>query len=98
MQTSMNSAYRPMLATLVKEPFDDKEWVFETKWDGSRLITEKQGHRVKLWSRNGVDVTTTYAVLLPALTKRSRARPSSTASSVRSIGMGAHGSNCCRTP
>jgi ATP-dependent DNA ligase len=33
----MNPAYRPMLATLVEEPFDDKEWVFETKWDGFRL-------------------------------------------------------------
>jgi hypothetical protein len=31
---SMNPAYRPMLATLVDEPFDDKKWVFETKWDG----------------------------------------------------------------
>src|SRR5271168_509755 len=30
----MNPAYRPMLATLVNEPFDDKTWVFETKWDG----------------------------------------------------------------
>jgi len=33
-----------MLATLVDEPFDDKRWVFETKWDGFRLITEKRGH------------------------------------------------------
>ena len=39
----MNPAYRPMLATLVDKPFDDKEWVFETKWDGFRLITEKRG-------------------------------------------------------
>jgi bifunctional non-homologous end joining protein LigD len=58
-----------MLATLVDEPFDDKEWVFETKWDGFRLITEKADHNVKLWSRNGIDVTATYAVLLPALQK-----------------------------
>jgi bifunctional non-homologous end joining protein LigD len=29
-----------MLATLVEEPFDDKEWVFETKWDGFRLVTD----------------------------------------------------------
>src|SRR5262245_8952811 len=63
----MNPAYRPMLATLVDEPFDDKRWVFETKWDGFRLITEKRGHTVRLWSRNGIDVTTKYAVLLPAL-------------------------------
>jgi bifunctional non-homologous end joining protein LigD len=65
----MNPAYRPMLATLVDEPFDDKEWVFETKWDGFRLITEKRGHAVRLWSRNGIDVTQRYAVLLPALQK-----------------------------
>jgi bifunctional non-homologous end joining protein LigD len=63
----MNPAYRPMLATLVDAPFDNKRWVFETKWDGFRLITEKRGHAVRLWSRNGIDVTTRYAVLLPAL-------------------------------
>jgi bifunctional non-homologous end joining protein LigD len=65
----MNPAYKPMLATLVDEPFDDKGWVFETKWDGFRLITDKRGDNVTLWSRNGIDVTATYAVLLPALRK-----------------------------
>src|ERR1700730_14415136 len=65
----MNLAYRPMLAMLVDEPFDDKEWVFETKWDGFRLITEKRDQTMRLWSRNGIDVTTRYAVLLPALQK-----------------------------
>jgi bifunctional non-homologous end joining protein LigD len=58
-----------MLATLVDAPFDDQRWVFETKWDGFRLITENRGHAVRLWSRNGIDVTTRYAVLLPALQK-----------------------------
>ena len=65
----MNPSYRPMLATLVDNPFDDKRWVFETKWDGFRLVAEKRGHTVKLWSRNGIDVTTKYEVLLPALQK-----------------------------
>jgi bifunctional non-homologous end joining protein LigD len=65
----MNPAYRPMLATLVDEPFNSKDWVFETKWDGIRLITEKRGNAVKLWSRNGIDVTARYAVLSPALQK-----------------------------
>jgi bifunctional non-homologous end joining protein LigD len=65
----MNPAYRPMLATLVDKPFDDKHWVFETKWDGFRLITEKHGNTVKLWSRNGIDVTSRYGVLLPAIQK-----------------------------
>ena len=65
----MNTAYRPMLATLVDKPFDDKKWIFETKWDGFRLVTEKRGNTVRLWSRNGIDVTSRYAVLLPALQK-----------------------------
>ena len=65
----MNPAYRPMLATLVNEPFDDKKWVFETKWDGFRLVTEKRGNTMRLWSRNGIDVTSRYAVLLPSLQK-----------------------------
>lgn len=65
----MDAAYKPMLATLFEKPFDDKNWVFEIKWDGFRLITEKRGSTIRLWSRNGIDVTTKYAVLLPALEK-----------------------------
>jgi bifunctional non-homologous end joining protein LigD len=65
----MNPAYRPMLATLVNEPFDDKQWVFETKWDGFRLITERRSGTVTLWSRNGINVSKRYTVLLPALQK-----------------------------
>jgi bifunctional non-homologous end joining protein LigD len=66
---SMNPAYKPMLATLVDKPFNNKNWVFETKWDGFRLIAEKHEHDIRLWSRNGIDVTKNYAVLLPALRK-----------------------------
>jgi bifunctional non-homologous end joining protein LigD len=66
-EKGMNPAFRPMLATLVDEPFDDKEWVFEIKWDGFRLVTEKRGNIVRLWSRNGIDVTSRYALLLPSL-------------------------------
>jgi bifunctional non-homologous end joining protein LigD len=58
-----------MLATLTDKPFDDKKWVFETKWDGFRLVTEKRGNTVRLWSRNGIDVTSRYTVLLPTLQK-----------------------------
>lgn len=42
---------KPMLATLVKEPFDDKDWIFETKWDGFRAIAHKK-KKVELLSRN----------------------------------------------
>ena len=46
----------PMLATLVDEPFDDDEWLFEVKWDGYRAIctVDEKGH-LSLVSRNGLD-------------------------------------------
>ena len=58
-----------MLATLVDQAFDDEAWVFETKWDGVRIIAEKRDKDVKLWSRNGIDVTMRYGAVLPALHK-----------------------------
>jgi len=44
---------KPMLATLVDEPFDDPDWVYEVKWDGYRALgfCLKNGD-VQLLSRN----------------------------------------------
>jgi bifunctional non-homologous end joining protein LigD len=63
----MKKEYRPMLATLVDKPFDSKEWVYETKWDGFRLIAEVKRGSVRLFSRNGIDVTTRYHAIAQAL-------------------------------
>lgn len=48
----MPEVIHPMLATLVKEPFDRKGWLFEIKWDGYRAITFLQNQEVKIYSRN----------------------------------------------
>jgi hypothetical protein len=39
---SMNPAYRPMLAMLVGEPFNDKKWVFESKTTARRADDARQ--------------------------------------------------------
>ena len=46
------SRVAPMLATLVDEPFDDDEWLFELKFDGVRAIAWKNGDHVEIRSRN----------------------------------------------
>jgi bifunctional non-homologous end joining protein LigD len=51
----------PMLATLTADYFSDPAWVFEPKLDGIRCIAYKKGERVKLLSRNKLDLTATYA-------------------------------------
>jgi bifunctional non-homologous end joining protein LigD len=40
-----------MAATLTQERFDGPEWTFERKLDGIRLLTFKDGHGVRLFSR-----------------------------------------------
>lgn len=64
---SADGFVKPMLATLVDAPFDDDAWVFETKWDGFRLIARAAPGHATLYSRNGNDVTADYPVIAQAL-------------------------------
>ncbi|HEY7575839.1 MAG TPA: non-homologous end-joining DNA ligase [Thermoanaerobaculia bacterium] len=52
---------RPMLATLVEEPFHRPGWVYEEKYDGYRILAYKEGDRVTLLSRNAKDRTESFA-------------------------------------
>ncbi len=58
---------RPMLATLVDEPFDLAGWVYEEKYDGYRILAYKEGGRVTLLSRNGKDRTSTFPDIARAI-------------------------------
>lgn len=65
----MPRAYSPMLATLTEGPFDDAAWVFETKWDGFRMIAEVKEKKARLFSRNGTDITKRYPSVAEALSR-----------------------------
>ncbi len=59
-------------AMLVKEtdkPFNDKDWVFEIKWDGYRAIAELNKTDVQLYSRNGNLLNQAYPEITEALAK-----------------------------
>ncbi|HEY6045131.1 MAG TPA: non-homologous end-joining DNA ligase [Pyrinomonadaceae bacterium] len=62
-----------MLATLVDESFSDPDWVFETKWDGFRSLCYLQDGRVRLMSRNQIEMTPQYPEL-ENLAKQFKAR------------------------
>lgn len=57
----------PMLATLIKAPFDDPEWVFERKWDGFRVIARIGRGKAALYSRRGKDITARYPRIVSQL-------------------------------
>lgn len=59
----------PMLATLVEHPFSKKGWVFEEKYDGVRMLAYKEGPKVSLISRNGIDRSNRYPIIAAELSK-----------------------------
>jgi bifunctional non-homologous end joining protein LigD len=63
---------RPMLATLVGEPFDRPGWFFEVKWDGYRAIADIRDGEVRLYSRNQKSFASTFAPVVEALAGLSR--------------------------
>ena len=65
----MKPDLRPMLATLTDKPFDNPDWIFETKWDGFRLMAEIKDGSVALYSRNLIDLSSKYPSICRALRK-----------------------------
>jgi bifunctional non-homologous end joining protein LigD len=53
--TPMPDFIDPMLATLVAEPFDDPDFLYEIKWDGFRVEAVVHGQDVRTWTRGRLD-------------------------------------------
>ncbi|MGA7626845.1 MAG: non-homologous end-joining DNA ligase [Candidatus Acidiferrales bacterium] len=67
MKNTIPFRVHPMLATLVRDPFDKKGWVYEEKYDGYRLLAYKEGNKVSLMSRNGIDRAARYSQIADAV-------------------------------
>ncbi|HEX2865866.1 MAG TPA: DNA ligase D [Ignavibacteriales bacterium] len=65
--SSMPRNVKPMLAELVKEPFDDKNWIFEVKWDGYRAVAEIESGEINLLSRKNNSFNEKYPEIVEAL-------------------------------
>jgi bifunctional non-homologous end joining protein LigD len=65
----MPRGIKPMLATSIKEPFDDPDWIFEMKWDGYRAIAEIRDGDVTLYSRNRISLNRKFPPILDTLRK-----------------------------
>jgi len=57
----------PMLCTLVKDPVESDEYLYELKWDGYRIISILEDNQVRMNSRSGLDYTTRYPLIAEAL-------------------------------
>jgi bifunctional non-homologous end joining protein LigD len=62
-------SWRPQLATLADEAFDNDEWLFETKYDGYRALAMIENGKVELISRNGLSFNNKYGPIVKTLEK-----------------------------
>jgi bifunctional non-homologous end joining protein LigD len=56
-----------MLCTLTEDPIDDRDYVYEIKWDGYRIISHVQKDKIRMDSRSAKDYTIRYPVIVDAL-------------------------------
>ena len=60
----------PMQASSVKEPFDSRDWIFETKLDGYRAIAViDPAGKARLWSRNHLPLERKFPTIQDALSQ-----------------------------
>ena len=55
--------YKPMLAKVADEAFNDKDWIFEIKWDGFRAISYVFD-KLSIKSRNEKELKYTFPELV----------------------------------
>jgi len=68
-QGESGARYRPMLATLEREPPSGSGWLFEVKWDGYRALAYVHGGETELRSRNDKDLTQRFAHVAREISK-----------------------------
>src|SRR4029450_567905 len=56
------SPYAPCIPTRGTKVPSHPDWIHEVKQDGYRLIVSHDGDRVRLFTRNGYDLTSRYAL------------------------------------
>jgi len=66
---SVPTGVKPMLATLVDAPFHAPGWVYEEKYDGIRILAEKDGRRVRLVTRNLIDRSADFPEITAAVAR-----------------------------
>ena len=56
-----------MKAVLCRTPFSDPEWIFERKLDGIRCVAIRDGERLRVLSRNDLDLSARFPEVRDAL-------------------------------
>src|SRR6476646_7950501 len=62
----LKSQFEPCIPSRGSKVPDGADWLHEIKHDGYRLILQRDGRRVRLWTRNGHDWSERFPLLTEA--------------------------------
>lgn len=62
-QLNIKAFVKPMLASPGKKIFNDKNWIYELKYDGYRALANIESGNVELYSRNGISLNEKFKVI-----------------------------------
>ena len=62
----LKSPFEPCIPTPGTKVPDSKSWIHEIKHDGYRLIVQRDGNRVRLWTRNGHNWSDRFPLIVEA--------------------------------
>ena len=65
----------PCLPSTCSLPPSGDRWLHEIKHDGYRMLARREGHRVRLFTRNGYDWTDRFPLIRDRHGERSRSAP-----------------------
>ncbi|MGJ8593873.1 MAG: DNA ligase D [Aquaticitalea sp.] len=65
---NLKSLIKPMLASPGKNIFNDKNWIYELKYDGYRAMANIKNGKVELYSRNGISLNQKFEPVFNDLT------------------------------
>src|SRR5690606_35462487 len=66
-EVDIGKLVKPMLSKTGKKIFDDKNWIYELKWDGYRTMASVNKGKVQLYSRNGLSQNKKFAPIAESL-------------------------------
>jgi ATP-dependent DNA ligase len=66
MSANLKNLFTPCIPTRGTKASDRPDWIHEVKQDGFRLIVQRDGDRVRLFTRNGHDWTKKYPLVAEA--------------------------------
>lgn len=63
----LKSFVKPMLASPGKTIFNDKNWIYELKYDGYRALANINEGQVEIYTRNGISLNNKFKIVYEAL-------------------------------